>query len=73
MTTISQGTTRPTYPDLHHALNKALLATDATGSLLERALRFPTSVDRTRLAILADALRNAAEAIDPAGREVRHV
>lgn len=73
MNKIHPPTPRPDCPDLAYSLNHALMAADATGSLLASALRFPISVDRTRLAILANALRSAADTIDTAIQGGNHV
>lgn len=73
MNKIHQATPRPDYPDLAYSLNHALMAADATGEALAAALRFPLSVDRTRLLILANALRAAADSIDPTTLGVNHV
>jgi len=62
----SPGAIRPnlTHHDLYF-LNRALTGCDAVAALIEGAISHPESVTPTRLAILADSLRQAADTLDP--------
>lgn len=62
----SPGEIRPTltHHDLYF-LNRALTGCDAVAALIEGAISHPESVTPTRLAILAESLREAADTLDP--------